>query len=140
MSNLRLDEEHCANPSLETCFLCGKDMGVILFGKLTAEQKRVMREAGIDDPFDPNKAPRQICFGNHCDECAEHMKNGVICISVDEERSTDPQNPYRTGGWCLVRDEAISRIVNDHELRDQILKKRVAFIPDDAWAAIGLPR
>lgn len=140
MGDLKLDDKHAANPSVETCFLCGEAMGVVLFGKLSEEQKYLLKEAGASDPRDPDRAPFRICFGNHCDQCADHMKSGVILISADEERSTDPRNPYRTGGWCVVRDEAIQRIVGDPELREWILERRMAFVPDDVWDAIGLPR
>ncbi len=139
MSSIRLDPKHAVNPSVETCFLCGKDMGVILFGKLTAQQKRMFEEAELSGT-DPDKAPRSVSLGNICDECQDHMKVGIILISVDEDRTTDPQNPYRTGGFCVVREEALERMINDAQVREHIRKKRVAFVPDDAWAAIGLPR
>jgi hypothetical protein len=69
------------------------------------------------------------------------MEQGVILISVDEKKSGgDMQNPWRTGGWCVVKDDAIKRMGMDPKLEEDTLKKRVAFIQDEAWNLLGLPR
>jgi hypothetical protein len=68
------------------------------------------------------------------------MEMGVILISVDEKKSEDQKNPYRTGGWCVVKEEAIRRAVTSPELLEDVMKKRVAFLPDDVWDMLGLPR
>lgn len=71
-------------------------------------------------------------------KCKDYMKQGIILISVrDGEKGN---NPYRTGGWCIVRDEVITRIVNSPELVESILKHRVSFISDIVWDQIGLSR
>lgn len=62
----------------------------------------------------------------------------VASSSVQEP--DDPQNPYRTGGWVVVRDELIERIISPKELCDEVLRRRMAFVPDDAWNMLGLPR
>lgn len=122
---LRLSPEHGVNPTIPKCFLCGEDKNeIILMGKLKGDVE----------------APRGAVFDYEpCDKCKEHMNQGVILISVDEEKSKgDMKNPYRTGGWCVVKDEVVGRMVTDPELRETILKQRVAFIPDDAWELLGL--
>ena len=126
MTSITISEKHGVNPGLEQCFYCMKDVGVALFGKLE----------------DDAEAPRRICFGpgNACDECKGYMEQGVILISVDESRSTDKDNPYRTGGWVVVRDKAIKRIIAPPELVRDVLKRRMAFVPDEAWDMLGLPR
>ena len=73
-----------------------------------------------------------------CQECEGHMKKGIILISV--KNGETGANPYRTGGWCVIKEEALRRIVNNKELADDICKKRVTFIPDEVWDKIGLPR
>jgi hypothetical protein len=76
-----------------------------------------------------------------CSKCKELMEKGIILISVDSKESPDNDNPYRTGGWIVVKEEAVRRIgIKPVELEADILKRRVAFVPDDAWDMPGLPR
>jgi hypothetical protein len=67
------------------------------------------------------------------------MKQGIIMISVDVDKTTDPRNPYRTGGWCVVTDAYVSKVLQA-EVALPLLKNRVAFVPDDVWDEVGLPR
>lgn len=123
MSSIRVSEKHGVNPSLEQCFVCGEAKGVVLFGRMKGDAE----------------APRQVCMDKEpCDKCKEHMTMGVILISVKE--GTDMDNPYRTGGWCVVKEEVIPRMGASEEMTRDILKKRVCFIEDRAWDAMGLPR
>lgn len=123
MSSIKLSPKHGVNPSLTTCFYCGEPIGVALLGRIK----------------DDAEAPRRICLDTEpCDDCKKHMAHGVILISVrDGESGPDP---YRTGCFCVVTEDAISRWVNDAALLASILEKRVAFLPDETWDAIGLPR
>ena len=76
-----------------------------------------------------------------CSKCKGYMERGIILISVDEEKSKgDMENPYRTGGWVVVKEEALKRMIQPQELLDQILKQRVAFLPDEVWDLLELPR
>ena len=127
--SIRLSPSHGVNPSVETCFLCQKDMSVILFGHQS-------QRGQLDW-----KAPANTCLGNHCDKCEEFMNKGIILISIDEEKSKgDMSNPYRTGGWVVVRDLFVERVVEPVDLRNAILNKRMAFISDETWDMLGLPR
>lgn len=138
--NTTLDNKHGVNPSIETCFICGEDKGLILWGQLRSRQVEAFKAAGIPMPSH-GEAPRRLTLNEEpCTKCEEHMKQGIILISVDEGKTEDMRNPYRSGGWCVVTEEAVRRIVQPEELMNDILKKRVAFIPDDAWDIIGLPR
>lgn len=120
-----LSPKHGLNPAIPKCFYCGKDKNELwLLGKLPNDAE----------------APKGMCFDKEpCDECKDHMKKGVILISVDPLRSTDVNNPYRTGGWVVVKDDFISRLL-ESAVASRILKERVAFMPDDIWDATGLPR
>lgn len=124
--SIKLSPKHGLNPSLSQCFYCGGDKGeIIIPGRMK----------------DDMEAPRQAVWNMEpCDQCEHYMKQGVILIEVDEAKSTDRQNPYRAGGWCVVTDEAIERIITDPGLRDQVLQKRVAFLPTEVWDHIGLQR
>lgn len=160
---VRLSPAHGLNPALEQCFLCGEDVGVVLFGHLRSHREYRCRSCGtgwtvcgevsqcpscksrsitkgeyVADP----EAPRRVCLNKKpCAKCEGFMKQGIILISVDEEKSKDdPQNPYRTGGWVVVTEDFIRRTFGPDELLQNVLRMRVAFMPDDAWDKLGLPR
>ena len=121
--SITLSPKHGVNPSLAVCFYCGKDSGtIVLPGRMKGDAE----------------APRRAVWGMEpCKECAGYMAQGIILISV---RSGPPdRNPYRTGGWVVVRDEAVRRMITTQELLAQVLKCRWAFVPDDAWNLVGLP-
>lgn len=81
-----------------------------------------------------NTLPKLACYDKEpCDKCKEYMKQGIILISVRDGESGD--NPYRTGGWIVIKEEAAHRIFKDVDF-----SRRVAFVPDSVWDTIGLPR
>jgi len=134
--SLRLSEQHGVNPSVEQCFTCMKDVGVVLFGKINAG--RHARPADRDP-----QAPPRVCFGPNsepCAECRKHMEMGIILISVDESKTDDEQNPWRSGGWVVVKEDVIKRLGLSEAHEKQILNKRCAFLTDETWDMIGLPR
>ncbi len=113
------DKSHVA---LMQCFYCMKDVGVLLHKRLAPV------------------LPHRMCVDQEpCDDCAKLMEQGVILISVDEQKTDDLKNPWRTGGWVVVWDEFIERVFKPRELVEQVLRKRVAFLPDEVWCMIGLP-
>lgn len=137
--SIRLDERHGVNPGLENCFFCNEPKGVILYGKIGNRMKEALWKAGAQSVG--GEAPRGVILDQEpCSKCKEWMEKGIIFISVDEERSEDLQNPYRTGGWVVMSEDWVKRTFEPGELIDTVLKKRVAFMPDDAWDALGLPR
>lgn len=124
---MRLSKEYGVNPTIPMCFICGENKNEII----------------LMDANRGKEAPRPgtVAFDREpCDKCREFMKEGIILISVDAEKSKyDMDNPYRTGGWCVVRDEAVKEFV-EGDIINEILKKRICFVPDEAWEHIGLPR
>jgi len=80
--------------------------------------------------------PRMAVYDHEpCDKCRDWMKQGIILISV--QQGSDQKNPYRTGGWVVVKEEAFKGIFRNSE---EALKKRIAFVEDEVWDAVGLPR
>jgi len=84
-----------------------------------------------------------------CNKCKELMRQGVILITIDDAKSgKDWQkpdgsknwmpNPYRTGGWFVVKDEAIRRMINGKEMADWAIKQRFMFIEHEAAEKLGL--
>lgn len=124
MGSIRISQKYGVNPTIPLCFFCNEPKNeLILAGRLPGDQE----------------APKNKVWDNApCDKCKGYQKIGVILISVrDGEEGT---NPYRTGGWVVLKDDAVRRLVQPQELADEIIRKRVAFVPDQAWDAIGLPR
>ena len=116
--SIRLHKEHGLNPTISTCFICREDKNEIaLLGAAYKEQ-----------------APMHMCLDTSpCDKCKEYMKQGVILISVKDGESGN--NPYQTGGWCVVKREAMEKMVDDPKLLD----KGMMFVEDAAWKMMGLP-
>lgn len=136
---LHLSAKHGLNAGTMNCFFCNEPKGIIMHGAIGHLKAESLRESGIHVPED-GSAPRNIVVDMEpCEKCAEYMKLGVILISVKDEEPKDPMNPYRTGGWVVVKPEFIQRVVTPDSLAENILKKRMAFIPDAAWNKLGLP-
>jgi hypothetical protein len=140
------------------CFVCGetKEEGLALLGMSNFRRMcnacdtwvygGIRKSDGCPRCGEYNPGDREelkdhehISNNGPCEQCTGLMEQGVVCISVRDDPDGDPDNPYRTGGWAVVTDEAIRRIVQPQELAEGIIRKRMAFIPDDAWALIGLP-
>ena len=124
--SIRLHPKYGLNPTIPTCFFCGKEKNeIVLLG--AAYDGEAPKHIGAMD-----KTP--------CEECKKWMERGVILISV---RNTPPEheqdNPYRTGGWVVVKDEAIPKMFCEKEAQD-ILTKRAVFLEDAVWDQFGLPR
>jgi len=121
MSYITIHPEKGVNPSVSVCYFCG-------------ENKNELFLLGYNKG---KEAPREAVFNTEpCDKCKEHMKKGVIFISVrDGEYGTEP---YRTGKFAVVKEEGVRRIVKPKSLAEEAIKKRVCFIEDSAWKKIGL--
>lgn len=95
-----------------------------------------------------------------CNECNQWMQKGVILISIKNETTEEemkpvvkevrgrygrteevtlPPNPYRTGKWAVIKDEAIERWPVPQELIDYALNHRFMFLTDEVWERFGLP-
>jgi len=106
---------------LELCYFCHEGKGVLLHRRMV------------------KKFPLQGAVYNQepCDKCAEHMKDGIILISVRDGEGG--QNPYRTGGWVVIKKEAFARIFGDSSIGEAAANKGAAFIENEAWNKLGLP-
>jgi hypothetical protein len=110
------------------CFFCNEDSVILLDRRL--KNSLPMRVGVID------MTP--------CNKCADLMKKGIILISISndttEEQMQGPMpNPYRTGGWCVVTQDAVERAF-DGKFREFAIEKRFLFINDEAWEHLGLPK
>jgi hypothetical protein len=119
-----LSPKHGVNPAIPLCFFCHKPKNeIVLPGHLPGDVE----------------APRSAVWDMRpCDTCEGYMKQGIILISCRDGESGD--NPYRTGGWVVIKEEALKRMIDPGALLDDILKKRFTFVHDAAWNALRLPR
>ena len=122
--DIKLSPKHGVNPSMGLCFYCNEPDGtIVLPGRLAGDAE----------------APRQAVWTREpCDKCKGYMAQGVILVQVRDGETGE--NPYRLGGWAVVKDDAIRRMVHPASLADQILKTRFTFVPDEVWKALGLDR
>lgn len=75
-----LSKEHGVNPSIDHCRICGREIGLVLFGKLKGNAE----------------APKNVCSGNLCDDCKEIVeKQGCVIIEVRDREANETL--YRTG-------------------------------------------
>jgi hypothetical protein len=116
--SIRLSERHGVNPAIPCCYFCGKEKDeIVLFGRLKGDVA-APRKAVLD------KVP--------CDECAEYMKKGIILISV--ENGWDGKGePFRTGRFVVVKEDALRKVITNAEALQQILRQRVSFVQDEAF-------
>lgn len=88
---ITISEKHGLNPSIEACFICGKDTGsILLFGR----QK------------DDKEAPRRCVSGNICDKCKKAIDDGYVALI--EARMTS-NGPERLGRYAFIKRESINR-------------------------------
>ena len=122
--SIRLSPRHGLNPVIPRCFFCGaRKNEVVLPGLLEGDVG----------------APRDAVWDHEpCDQCQQYMKDGIILISVRDGESGP--NPYRTGGWCVLKEAAVRKLIQPASLVNAIVEKRVAFVPDRVWELLGLPR
>ena len=117
--SIRLSEKHGVNPSIERCFICGKDFGLVLFGRMKNDEE----------------APREVCLGNVCDECKGIMKEGVFLIECDQDKSDDSNDPYRTGRVAALREDAFARMAGSEHPG---LKSRVVYVEIGVFEKLGI--
>lgn len=110
---IKLSKEYGVNPSVETCFICGSDIGVVMFGASYKDENGKSAEA-----------PHRVCLGNICDECKKVIKDGgIFFIEVRDGESGN--TPYRTGRVLAVKESAVKRILKNY--------KEVNYVEHSLW-------
>ncbi len=123
--------------AMTLCFYCGEPSGVVLDKRL----KPILAHGVY------NMEP--------CTKCENYMQQGVILISATEESLNEMSeeakkweqenhhspfipNPWRTGGFWVIKDEAIRRTIKSPEMAEQICRQRWSFIAHEALIDFGL--
>lgn len=98
---VRISKKYGINPSVDTCFICGKETSVVLFGTSYKDENGKTAEA-----------PKTVCTGQLCDNCKQIIdKGGIFFIAVKDGESGN--NPHRTGQFAAVKEEAVQRMFPD---------------------------
>lgn len=90
---VRLSKEHGVNPSIDHCFICGHELGIIMFGS-----------SYRDENGNHSKAPMNICTGNICDKCKEEIQKGNSFIVEVTDDSTE-KRVIRAGRYIKTHYE-----------------------------------
>ncbi len=142
---VRLSPKWGVNPTITTCWYCGKESGLALLGRVGENRAK---EMGWEKPYEGApydvKAPRFTCLGPAypCEECEKAMKIGVMLISITNDSkpptATDEGSITRSGAIAIVSDDFVKEAFGD--LAESALKRRFSFVTDKAWDTLGLPR
>ena len=98
MSSINLSKEYGVNPSVDHCFICGKDYGIVLFG------------AGYKVNGKTAQAPSDVCTGHLCDECKKAIENGVrFVIECENGSNNESASRNRTGRYVGVSEDFFKR-------------------------------
>ena len=116
--SITINKEHGVNPSVDTCFICGKETNVVLFGTSYKDENGKTAEA-----------PRTVCTGQLCDAYQKVIdEGGIFFIAVqDGERGN---NPWRTGQIGALKEEVVQRIFPDFPY------KKINYIEESAYKQI----
>ena len=91
--SLKLSPKYGVNPSILHCFVCGKETGLALMGKLR----------------DDAEAPKDITNPNElCDDCKKALENGKFILEVED--NSDEDNPKRTGRYVCIKKDVLPDI------------------------------
>lgn len=124
--SIRISPKHGLNPSITTCFFCGKDTGVALLGRMKND----------------TEAPRHIIVNYEpCDDCKAIMAQGITLLeATDTPPAPDmppvQENTWLTGRYMVIREPAFRNIINDTELAENIIKAGKAFIDPQTFKAL----
>lgn len=116
--SITISKEYGVNPSVDTCFICGKETNLVLFGTSYKDENGKTAEA-----------PMKTCTGDICDDCKKVIdEGGIFFIGVkDGERGN---NPYRTGQIGALKEEAVQKMFPGFPY------KKINYIEESAYKQI----
>lgn len=100
--SITLSKQYGVNPSVEQCFICGNDMGLVLFG--SHYKDRNGKNA---------RAPHHVFTGHICDDCQKVIDDGGCHIIEVRDGEENEESPYRTGRLVAIKKEASERIFGE---------------------------
>lgn len=104
----------------EICPACTKEMDgpIILNTKLDKDEAENVEKMhgqviGFSETF--------------CKHCQDYADKGIILIGIDESKSDDMRNPYRSGHFFVVKESWLDNI-NDEKIVKQAKEKRMMYV------------
>ncbi len=109
------------------CFWCGELKDEILIGK---------RATAVDTHKD-----KVISDYSPCSSCKDNMNKGITFIEMSESPIHDNQpmmfdRGYPTHRWAVLKEEAVSRMIEDQDIIKDILEKRKTFVDVEAFSML----
>lgn len=89
-NSIKISEKFGLNPSIDTCTICGNDIGIVLLGESYVDPKS----------GEVKEAPKYLCTGNICDECKKIIDNGGIFF-------VECNNNVLSGNRIAIKEEAV---------------------------------
>lgn len=115
---INISKQFGINPSVDTCFVCGKETDVVLFGTSYKDKNGKTAEA-----------PRKVCTGQLCNNCQKVIdEGGIFFIAIKDGECGN--NPYRTGQIGALKEEAVQRMFPDFPY------KKINYIEESAYKQI----
>lgn len=132
--------------ALTKCFYCGEGDRILLATRYTLKGEPVK---------DLQPLHNKIVDMEPCRKCADWMEQGIILLGIDAAKSepnwnkppepnyvTGEQerwmpNPWRSGAFSVIREEAFKRIIPE-EFHEHALKHRFMFIEHEAMVMMGI--
>lgn len=126
--------------ALTNCYFCGEGSTILL------ATRYIRLQNGETEPLkDLKEFNGKVVDMTPCSKCQQWMKEGIILITIDERKCEKDwnkeamPNPWRTGGFYVVKEEAIKRLLSGKML-EWCLKHRWMFIDNRAAIQAGLSK
>lgn len=97
--SIRLSKEFGVNPTMDHCFICGKETGIALCGTAFKDENGKTADASRCHNFSS---------GNLCDECKAALDKGAHFI-IEVTDSSNNEVIFRTGRLVGVSEEFFTR-------------------------------
>lgn len=126
MTGVTLSKEHGVNPAVSFCPVCGKDMDVVLFGRLPGDKE----------------APRKVPSTDPCSECKEEIESyknlGVTFIVIHDEFHKYKDKP-NVSPWQFFHSLSVLKREAADEITSGFTKdKDVVFTDLSAAKKVGI--
>jgi hypothetical protein len=133
--------------AMTRCFYCMEGDKILL-----AKTYRRTKD-GMEPRHDLEPLHNKVIDMEPCPKCEGWMEQGIILIGIDSAKS-DPDwhspphinkeregwmpNPWRSGGFAVVTEEAFNRIFCGTDILEFALKQRFMFIEHEVMVATGM--
>jgi len=67
-----------------------------------------------------------------CAECKDKIQGGIYLIAIDEDKSIDMSNPYRTGKYIGITETAFRDMTKHGNIEniESIIAGQICYVPD----------